>query len=612
MLALQQQWTYRTAIRRVFSRREAFAKALPYSATVLGYGSSFIYQDGILCYRTLDTIRVLDVHGQGEIEHVIHFPSLNDHVGVPYCPDGPELLQYQSGTLALLSSNEGMSGEARLCAIDVQASTPSIERVRLLVSVATSSKTFVRQDSHYLCYGTHTSIGTHGHHEWEIQCYDLTPCGMHPKVGYKSLQLEDLVGSDLGVTVTFRVHKGYLYALSNQTTFDVEEVDWTSYYHCYRFPLYDPRPENLEKRRVWRRQHREGPINDSWTDLALHVDECTGGLLIVESRREWQNGQSTQWRTYYTQPLVFPEWQDLYDHTGAPLSSSATSTSNEPIIAQSLPLDDPLVHTLGEDSKPNWEPARKRLPRHYHPEYSGDPNLTPPRFLLPKTKYRTYDPNSSAFLDLVVDEQALLPYGRHPHLRLRIGSRQLRSPLDPGDESSPNGILRRPDEDQETGLPIDGTEDRFVDRGVCMWPPLDAAADVLDVINPGRQQSSNSYIGEVHAVADERTIVYKIGSADVDRPITLVNFDPCIRLRGLRKLGLPSTDRRVAIETVDEGMREVALETLKGERSKGKARACSTELENKTFVRVEWTENSWFREERAMYRAIDKGFQLRS
>ncbi|SLM36063.1 F-box domain [Lasallia pustulata] len=607
VLALQQQSNYRTAIRRVFGRREAFAKALPYSASVLGYGSTFIYQDGFLCYSTLDTIRVLDIHGQGESEHVIHVPSLINYLGIPCGPYSLELLQYQCGTLALLSSSDGTSGEAWLFAVDVGVSTPSTERVKLLVSVAASSKTFVRQDSHYLCYGTHTGIGSHGHHEWEVLCYKLNSRGVHAEIGHKPLQLKDLAGSDLGVTVAFRVRKGYLYALSNQTTFDIEEVDWTSYYHCYRFPLNDPRIENLEKMRIWRRQHREGPINDSWTDLALHVDECTGNLLIVESRREWQNGQSTQWRTYYTQPLAFSTCQN----PDAPSSSFATAASNEPVLAQSLPFDDPLVRTLGEDSKPNWEPGHKRLPKYYHPEYSGDPNLAPPRFLLPKTKYRTYDPNCSAFLDLVVDEQALLPYGRHPHLRLRIGSRQLRSPLDPGDKSSPNGVLRQPDKDQDTDVPIDGTEDRFIDRGVCMWPPLDAPADLLDVINPGHQQSSNSYIGEVHAVADERSIVYKIGSSGIEKPITLINFDPGIRLRGLRKLDPPLTHGRAETETVDEGMREVALETLREKRAKEKARAYAEEPDERVFASVEWTGDSWFREEKAMYIVINKGFQIR-
>lgn len=611
VLVQQRKLSSRTAIRRVFRRREAFAKALPYSALVLGYGSSFIYQDGVLCYKTFDSIRMLDVHGQAEIEHVIHFPSFNDVVGVPKCLDGFELLQYQSGTLALLSPSDGIGDEACLCAIDVRDSIPSTERVRLFVPVATSPKTFVRHNSHCLCYGTHTSIGNHGHREWEVWCYDLTSRNMRPDIRHRSLQLEDLVGSDLGVTVTFRIYKGYLYALSNQTTFDVEEVDWTSYYHCYRFPLNDPRPDNLEKRRVWRRQHREGPINDSWTDLALQVDECTGDLLIVESRREWQNGQSTQWRTYYTQPLIFPEWQDPHCYIGASPSSFTTPTSNGPVVARSLPLDDPLVHTLGEDSKPNWEPGRKRLPRHYHPEYSGDPNITPPRFLLPKTKYRTYDPNSSAFLDLVVDEHAVLPYCRHPHLRIRIGSRQLRSPLDAGDESSPNGVLRQPDRDQDTGMFIEGTEDRFIDRGICMWPPLDAPAELLDVINPSRQQSANSYIGEVDTAADDRSIVYKIGSADGDRPITLINFDPGIRLRGLGKLDHASRDPKLEIEAVDEGMREVVLQTLRGERTKGKARATTEEHDERGFAPVQWNGDSWFREEKAMYRAIDKGFQLR-
>jgi hypothetical protein len=43
---------------------------------------------------------------------------------------------------------------------------------------------------------------------------------------------------------------------------------------------------------MWRKQHQEGPIDDRWTNLYLDVDEGTGELKIVESRKEWYLGSS--------------------------------------------------------------------------------------------------------------------------------------------------------------------------------------------------------------------------------------------------------------------------------------------------------------------------------
>jgi hypothetical protein len=75
------------------------------------------------------------------------------------------------------------------------------------------------------------------------------------------------------------VHKDYFYALSNQTSFEGEEIDWTSFYHCIRFPLDSfckALLEKTENKSMWRRQHQEGPIDDRLINLRLDVDESSG------------------------------------------------------------------------------------------------------------------------------------------------------------------------------------------------------------------------------------------------------------------------------------------------------------------------------------------------
>ena len=79
------------------------------------------------------------------------------------------------------------------------------------------------------------------------------------------------------------------------------------FYYYIRFYLKQPFKNALEiNARIYRRQHAEDPINDSWTNLSLQVDESTNHLVIVESRREWLDGASKQYGTFYTQNINFP------------------------------------------------------------------------------------------------------------------------------------------------------------------------------------------------------------------------------------------------------------------------------------------------------------------
>jgi len=155
--------------------------------------------------------------------------------------------------------------------------------------------------------GSHSATGSHGHHEWLLQVFDL--CTFAPTCT-EPFQLQEFYGSEIGSTVCFTIHNGYFYSVTNQTSMETEEVDWTSFYHLVKFRLDDPDPE-LTGKVIWRRQHLEGPINDAWTDLGFQIDQCTGELLVVECRKEWVNGGSHSTRTYYTQSLDRAELKDL-------------------------------------------------------------------------------------------------------------------------------------------------------------------------------------------------------------------------------------------------------------------------------------------------------------
>jgi hypothetical protein len=40
-----------------------------------------------------------------------------------------------------------------------------------------------------------------------------------------------MIGSEIGSTIWFEFYKGFFYALSEQTSFEVEDINWTSFYH---------------------------------------------------------------------------------------------------------------------------------------------------------------------------------------------------------------------------------------------------------------------------------------------------------------------------------------------------------------------------------------------
>lgn len=395
-----------------------------------------------------------------------------------------------------------------------------------------NSKLFVRHTSRYCYYGTHTAIGLDGHRKWEIRGYAIHPEPQLPRGSEGPILLDDFHGNDIGSTVAFEIHDEYFYAVSNQCTYEVEEVDWTSFYHCVRFPLNNAVSTAVQKNtKVYRRQHADGAIHDSWTDLTLQHDEKTNDVLIIESRREWLGASSKQARTFYTSKLQFAE------------PSTADELADTPPL---LPANDPLASLLDSSSRGRFMPTPVQFSWARHPENAPSRNIarqTERPFILARTKYRAYNYSCSTFLDLVEDERCCPNRGAlsPPCLRLRIGSRRI-APISCTQGVRNNGHKRDLDIALGEELPAvrfaDETQYRYTP--IRLFPPPASRCPCSDrlhrIMNPaGSSCTSVSQRRFITACCDERSIVYMVkpvhtysyGSADANQPlgtIVLVDF----------------------------------------------------------------------------------------
>lgn len=429
-------------------------------------------------------------------------------------------MYYSDGILAIHVTNRGHN-ESSLKFINTKHKLPDSERGVGFISLGlTSSRLFVRHTAQYVCFGTHTGTGSDGHRKWIIHTCNMNFVKSNIEIGnveLSKLLLDDFHGNDIGSTVAFEINDGHFYAVSNQGTYEVEEVDWTSFYHCVRFPLDRPVEEATQKdARVYRRQHAEGAIHDSWTDLTLQHDERTNDLFIVESRREWVGASSKQARTFYTSRISFAMPETTYP------SWEGDSLGYDITPPLPLPVDDILTTVLDSSHSANYMPTPKQYSWARHPELPSTMPLQPsPRsFILARTKFRAYNYSCSAFLDLVEDGQCCpnSPPAAVPCLRLRIGSRRF-APTDDlfGYEDGRNAS----DHTFTSGSPR-GEHVRFADdtqyryTPIRMWPPppsrCPCSARLHDIMNPDVRPNLGMGSGQktITAVSDERSIVYMV------------------------------------------------------------------------------------------------------
>ncbi|KAF2432705.1 hypothetical protein EJ08DRAFT_647800 [Tothia fuscella] len=511
------KYCYEQAVRRIYKRRKALSEGKPVSASIIAYASDFIFNEGVVCLLGHDAIQFLDLQ-KASMAPRIPFKSLPkpaaslDPHNIHY-----RLMNYNENILALLCHDDSTNTDY-LFAIDICTG----DAVMPLKRIDNINRLFVRHTREVLFFGCHTGYGTHGHREWIIQAVSFTDQRFQKycKISQdhvlsdesEPIQLYNFPGTDVGSTVVFKIYNGYFYALSNCSAFEVVEVDWTSFYHCIRFPINDPRRERCHiNTRIYRRQHHEGPINDNWTWLDLQVDERIDQLLIVEARTEWTSGGTTQTRTFYTQKI--PPMDSLL----AVEEEDRTKVGPVGDLFSSIPDD---------DSK--YSPWQEREPWQFHPEkahggmYDDQKLGSSAPFILARTKFRSYNLSTGTFVDLV--QTTCNCRGGNLCLHLRTGTRQEKPPLEFLGSSSfedtscegkaPTTLARSscpspiPPELLQT-IPCS-----YNYRRITMWPPhfksSNNAARIHAVMNADPQHISLESGIQVKAHMDERCIVYLV------------------------------------------------------------------------------------------------------
>ncbi|CAL8575636.1 hypothetical protein XPA_001549 [Xanthoria parietina] len=527
------------ALLSIYGRRQALSEARPASALVLGDGQSFLYQQGLLAYVRDDLIRILDVHNACRTEGVIYTSLIGPQLLGVDCKDSEvEMLHLQDGMLTLIYHAETptFGWASWILVIDIAQS----ERLSLTVDPWTSEDLVVRNNRQYVCIIAPTGSSANGRHrEWVCRVWNIDRLPARAA----TLQVPGLTINEVGQALVFEVYDGFLYAISTQSSRQMEEPEWVSHYTCFRFPLSNPDRSTIESIKIWRRHHREGPINDLWTDLQLVRDESTGELIIIEARKEWTEGSSTQRRTWYHQrlPAVFSDPSDTDDKDQNMMDfnyQDNTAAISQPEIRSSsstMTDDSPYLFIVPPEKN---ETGYCRLPCNTHAEYS--PNIsssaTVGSLLLAKSKYRTYISTAAAFIDLIVDDrQASSLTAWAQHLRLRIGSRKEASPL------NEHRLLHQHYVHPHSRQAIEGSELRYENKGIHLWPPIDAPAVLQDLLNSstslcvsgGPNESKSKSPGDVTAVADERSMIYLVkgrNAAENEKgKLVLINFDEYIQ-----------------------------------------------------------------------------------
>jgi hypothetical protein len=497
---------YAAGLRRLIKRRHAIASVSPYLVAVVGFAQEWLYENGTLCYFRGSQLRILDLHRSARDEIVVDLRTLLDGTLDVFRTRQKlkrKLLYYSHNIVSCLYSqtSRGQVG----CRSWLVVFNALEGRIITLHELAFTSKLFVRNDDRFLYYGTTIGPDDDSADLWTITGFDLTARTWLDR----PLNVPHMIGTDIGSTVCFEIIDGYFYGLSNQRSLDVEEVDWLSYYSCFRFPLERrglARVEEPLDRQLWRRDHTDGPIDDRWTFLRLFKDETTGQLKVVESRKEWLLACITPRRTYYTTEISF----------------------DKAVKVDESPSDIPAVKTQqGEVSR-----GQPRDPHMVHP---GDDTSTM-SVTLTKCPIRSYYSACQTFIDLVDDSTSFDP--RDQRLRLRGGTRSLwapgerrpqppRPPATGGEEQDHETLLRQIDDlyKSETGL---------------FWPPEQdpsaaadgggALADLYQVLNPP------GYVGSPQGSWDERSMVYATGGNNGTvgglKALVFVSWDPSIYLAG--------------------------------------------------------------------------------
>ncbi|MCJ1402947.1 hypothetical protein MMC11_006168 [Xylographa trunciseda] len=594
-LARQGLISYREALFRTYDRRKAYRFAQPFSVLVLGEGSDFLYRDGFLAYLDRGNVRIINVHEGSDIELVLDLRrilGLDDNGQYLF-----KLMHYQDNVLSVLWSSRTNDSPDHLVVFETSVRAVLEDRRLLLhVQIPSGQKQFVRHDSKHLISGTYTGTEDSEDDTWKLSYYNLT----RGRTSRQQFPLESFSSADIGSNIVFEIFDGYFYAITSQITVDAESPDPSSYYGGCRYCLSGGYLQDPEYWRIWRRQQREGPIHDLWTDFCMQQDENSGDLVLSESRREWQDGFSKQRRTFYTEPVnltTITEFNVAYkDHLE--LKKAATTLQSNDEDDEDCTVESSLA-AIPDLMIPELSLPRKRSAQYFQREYHASSSAEIREFSLANTKYRNYNYSTSAFLEIVVDRQSLINCpGLSRYLCLRIGSRVLKSPL------LRNGLVDDTSTTAESTL--NRHDEMYCDGGIRLWPPVNASAKLHELLN------CSPLVSKLHAISDERSVIYMASSSDPtwNAPIILINFDPKIRFQGLPRLDLEGDEMDLnSIEYCSDS--GATSQSALGTEAPLHSKAGGCEMDPVIVDEESDTFQTWARVQRAKWVENKYGFELR-
>ena len=465
----------------------------------------------MLCYIQDRQLRILDLHRSRATEIVVDVRGLlRDGAIDDECALGKykfQPLYFANDVVSCLFTRRKPNQAHWLVVFNVRQG-----RILTTHRLISPFKLFVRNSDSFLCYGVYLPTSREGPRRWAVGGYDIKS---DTWVKHK-LDLPELIGCDIGSTISFDVFDGYLYGVSNQTSLEAEELDWMSYYTCFRFPLTRDGFRTIEhasREHMWRRWHFEGPIDDRWSFLRIFKDESTSQLKVIESRKEWLGGSSSAKRTYYTTKIVF-------DDGGEAHSPSANA---------SLPEAARLA-ALSKTSQPDFATTPLRDPYTVHPGDDGSEALM---FTLTKSPVRCYHLSCQTFVDLV-DDPPPFDSGTQ-RLRIRGGTRRRWTPGE-RDGRSAAAAAASPLAKQEPKNTFEKLADMYKHGEVVLWPPEQdsaepdpALASLYNVLNPP------GHFGHIRGSWDERSMVYSVDGKDGCQALVFLSFDPAISLKGVKR-----------------------------------------------------------------------------
>ncbi|CAP72639.1 uncharacterized protein PODANS_2_700 [Podospora anserina S mat+] len=603
---LTQRWPQQ--LRRLIKRQAATSSVSPYLVRVVAHAETWLYENGILCYIRKREIRILDLHGSATQETVINIRSLL-HVALPESRMTRRykvrVLHYAHDIVSCLYTHAKPNQEQVSWLLAFNVCTGQVVTVR---QVASTTKIFVRNDNNFLYYGTNSEIGRDLYRYWVVWGFDLSA----RRWLSDKLEIQDVMGVDVGSTVCFEIFDGWFYGISNQAALEVEEVDWISHYTCFRFPVTREGLQKWESPNppIFRRNQHEGVIDDRWYLLRMFKDESTGQLKVVESRKEWLAGRIWPRRTYYTTVVNFDEaTSDV-----ARATNGRASSSGSPSAALPETMNPKLQHT-------EYTAPPSRDPHFVHP---GDDNASSLMFAISKSPIRCYYSACQTFLDVVDDPTSTDPNDQR--IRFRGSSRRPRgtSSLGQRDERQISPVAQ--DYSAQDALDQE-VNDLYRHKDVVSWPaepdisnPDPVLLDLYAVLNP------DGFTGNIRGAWDERSLVYSTGG---DSPgglnaLVFVSWDPSIHLDGT----LSYSDYRPSlsvppVQHIMEGHSDVSDSGIIPFQEKGKGKEFTWSYPSKSpspFLRAGSTDSTsssetnqdsrWKKVEPALYHQLGSGFHF--